>query len=110
MIGLGASSIDSEILTRFFRDPDGSVRGALTCWSVALAALIIFRVPRQVVLACLLIASVTVGLASVMIEAAPARATVGAAAPAPSTNDYRSPPVRPNVVRPNTSDRISGTD
>jgi len=88
-------AIDGEIVNWLFRDPDGSVRSALLCWSIALAAFAIFRVPRQVVLACLLIASVTVGFASAVIEAAPARIIVDAAKPAPSAIAYRSPSLRP---------------
>lgn len=94
MVALGPLAVDDDIVTLLFRDPDGSVRSALMCWSIALAALAMLRVPRQVMLACLLIASVTVGLASVMIEAGSARVAVAAAKPTPSATSHRSPPVR----------------
>jgi len=59
--------VDLEPVSSLLRDADGNVRGALICWGVVLGAFIVLRVPRQVLLACLFAATVTVGFAAVVI-------------------------------------------
>jgi hypothetical protein len=78
---VGPLSPHVETISRILHDTDGNVRGAMICWAVVVSALIILRVPRQVVLACLLVASATVGLAALVIEAAPVDAVASAPEP-----------------------------
>jgi hypothetical protein len=95
MVGLNPLLLDTEPLNWLLRDADGNVRGALICWGVALGAFIVLRPPRQLVLACLFAATVTVGLAVLVVEAVPVQF---ATASKPS-----SPPVRavPSRAAPN---------
>jgi hypothetical protein len=85
---------ESHLLSRLLHDPDGNVRAALLCWGVAVSALVVLRVPRQVLLACLVVASATVGLASVLIDATPVDARVSASSQAQSPASYRAVPLR----------------
>ena len=73
-------SFDVDTLFSLLRDVDGNVRSALLCWSVAIAALIILRIPRQVVLSCLVVAATTVGLASLVTNAAQSTAAAASSA------------------------------
>jgi hypothetical protein len=85
---------ETSVLSRFLHDADGNVRAALLCWGLAVSALVVLRAPRQVVLACLVIAGATVGLASVVIDAAPVAARVSASPPAQSPPSFRAMPTR----------------
>ncbi|HKP24548.1 MAG TPA: hypothetical protein VJV39_11840 [Dongiaceae bacterium] len=62
------------------RDGDGNVRAAVICWGIVLSAFIILRIPREVLLGCLIVAGATVGLAATAVDLAPERA---AASPRP---------------------------
>ena len=89
MIGPNPLLGDMDIVTTLLRDADGNVRGAVTCWAIALCAFIVLRVPRQVLMGCLLAAAVTVGLAAIVIEARPTRAVADATRDPPSSTMYR---------------------
>lgn len=81
-------------MSHLLHDADGNVRGALICWAIAVSALIVFRVPRQVVLACLVVAAATVGLAALVIDAAPVNAVASPSKSYPQPVTYRVPPPR----------------
>jgi hypothetical protein len=83
MVGLGPLFTDIEPVTWLLRDADGNVRSALICWGVALSAFTVFRVPPQVVLACLFIGTATVGFASLIADAAPVQAVASSPKPQP---------------------------
>ena len=68
---LGLNLTDAETASSLLRAGDGNVRAALLCWSMALGAFVILRIPRPVLLACLIAAGVTVGLAVKMAEIVP---------------------------------------
>jgi len=91
---VGPLSPHVETISRILHDTDGNVRGAMICWAVVVSALVILRVPRQVVLACLVVASATVGLAALVIEAAPVNAVASASEPQsrPTPTVYRAVP------------------
>ena len=82
------------MIGRLFHDADGAIRAALICWCVTIAAFAIFRVPRRIVLACLIIASVVVGFANMLVEAVPVGAAVrsrSSAAPAALAGEREIP-------------------
>jgi hypothetical protein len=85
--------LDMEPVSSFLRDADGNIRGALICWGMALGAFVVFRIPRQALLACLFVATVTVGFAAAVVEATPVRAIVSPAKP-PMPVRYRGVPPR----------------
>jgi hypothetical protein len=62
---------------------DDNVRTALICWGIVLSGFFVFRVPREVLLGCLVAAFATVGLAAVVIDTAPVQATTAYAQPVP---------------------------
>ena len=95
---------DMEIVTTLLRDADGNVRGAVTCWAIALCAFIVLRVPREVLMACLLAATVTVGLAAIAIEARPTREVADA------TRDPPAPPMHRGVVHVPAEPRTNATE
>jgi len=66
--------LDPETATWLLRDGDGNIRAAVICWSIALSAFVILRIPREVLLGCLIVASATVGLAATVIDMVPERA------------------------------------
>lgn len=67
------SLLGSDLATWLLRDADGNVRAALICWGIALSAFVVLRIPREVLLGCLIVAGATVGLAA--IDRAPDRTT-----------------------------------
>lgn len=71
---------DVETATSLLRDSDGNVRAALVCWSIVLSAFIVLRIPREVLLGCLIVAGATVGLAATVVDATAGRATASASA------------------------------
>ncbi len=81
MIGLNPLLLGVDPLNWLLRNADGNVRAALICWGVAIGAFIILRAPREVVLACLFAATVTVGLAALVMENVPAQAVASAIGP-----------------------------
>ena len=76
----GPTLLDAENVAWLLRDGDGNFRAALTCWGVVLSAFIILRIPREVLLGCLIVAGATVGLAATVIDLAPERAVASARA------------------------------
>lgn len=95
MVAIIPSLIETDSLIALVRDADGSVRAALTCWSVAISAFIILRVPREVLLACVIAAMATVGLAATLADLPPDRAAASASKPVPdSAGDRPSMPLR----------------
>ena len=69
------SLLNAETATLLLRDGDGNIRAALICWGFALSAFVILRIPREVLLGCLLIAGATVGLAATVADRVPERST-----------------------------------
>jgi hypothetical protein len=65
---------DAETTTWLLRDTDGDIRAALVCWSMVLSAFVILRIPREVLLGCVIAAGATVGLATAVIDMAPEQA------------------------------------
>lgn len=106
MIGLTPLPDDPGIATSLLRDADGNTRAALICWGVALSAFVMLRVPREVLLGCLIVAGATVGLAATVIDIAPEPATAS-----PSAQEIVSPrpqaaaPVRGSATNPVTRER-----
>ncbi len=70
--------LDAENVTWLLRDGDGNLRAALICWAVVLSAFVILRIPREVLLGCLIVAGATVGLAATVIDLTPERAAASA--------------------------------
>ena len=89
MIGFTPLLNDTDILSTFLRNADGSTRGALACWAIALCAFVILKVPRQVLLACLFAATLTVGLAAIVVDAAQTQAEASAVKQPTSSTGYR---------------------
>ena len=56
--------LDPAAATWLLRDGDGNLRAALICWGMVLSAFVILRIPREVLLGCLIVAGATVGLAA----------------------------------------------
>lgn len=73
------SLLDPDVAT-WLRDADGNTRAAVICWGIALSALAALRVPREVLLGCLIVAGATVGLAATVVDVTPVRATAGPSA------------------------------
>lgn len=90
MVAFNVLSLDAGTLGELLRDADGNIRAALACWGIALGAFIVLRVPREVLLACLLAATLTVGFAALVMDAAPRPATASADTPPPSPVHYRA--------------------
>jgi hypothetical protein len=88
---LAPPSITTGPLLELLSDADGELRSALMCWAVALSAFIALRVPRQVLLASLIIAAITVGFTSGLVEAVSGSAAVSRDA-SPSSRMYRVAP------------------
>jgi hypothetical protein len=87
------SLLDLDVATWLLRDADGNARAALICWGVVLSAFVVLRIPREVLLGCLIVASATVGLAATMVDIAAEPATAS-----PSDREVVSP--RPQAAAP----------
>ncbi len=98
--------VDLEPVSSLLRDADGNVRGALICWGVVLGAFIVLRVPRQVLLACLFAATVTVGFAAVVIEAMPVQAIASPSKPPPPARYRFIPPSDAAPVGPESANDL----
>jgi hypothetical protein len=96
VFGLGTLFLDGQTVGAFLHDGDGSMRGALVCWAIAVSAFVILQVPRQVVLACLLAGTVIVGFTVLVADTTPDEATASTfePTPQPSPASYRSVPPR----------------
>lgn len=77
MVGLSSLFLDSESLSWLWRDVDGNVRAALICWGVTLSAFIVLRIPRAVLLGCLVAGVATVGLAATLVDLVPRQVVAG---------------------------------
>jgi hypothetical protein len=95
MVAFSPLLLDPDAIGGLLRDVDGNVRGALTCWAIALSTFVAFRIPRQVLLACLLAATVTVGFSALVADATSMQATVSPAKSPPSPAHLRALPSRP---------------
>jgi hypothetical protein len=102
MIGLNLLVLETDPLNWFLRDADGNVRAALICWGVAIGAFIVLQAPRQVVVACLLAATVTVGFAALVIEAVPVQAVASATRPSAVQANAILPRSAPNRPKSDT--------
>ena len=72
------SLLDPDVTSWVLRDTDGNVRAALICWGLVLGAFVVLRIPREVLLGCLIVAGATVGLAATVVDIAPKPATASA--------------------------------
>ena len=81
---------------------DENIRAALICWGMVLSALIILRIPREVLLGCLIVATTTVGLAATAVDLVPERAIASPrASEAVAARGQAGWPVRgPTISRP----------
>ena len=91
------SILGPDVTTWLLSDADGNARAAVICWGIALSAFVILRIPRKVLLGCLIVASATVGLAAMVVDITPGPATASqnareiASARAPSAVPPRGP-------------------
>ena len=100
----GPTLLDVQTTAWLLRDDDGNVRAALICWGIVLSAFIILRIPREVLLGCLIVAGATVGLAATVMDLTPEQATASprasdvaiarAHAPSPLRGPFVDPPER----------------
>jgi hypothetical protein len=70
--------IEANLVTGLLRDANGDVRAALVCWGMVLSAFVILRIPREVLLGCLIAAGTTVALAVAVVEVTPEKAVASA--------------------------------
>ena len=98
MVGLNPLLLEMDPLNWLLRDADGNVRAALICWGLAIGAFIVLRAPRQVVLACLFAATMTVGFAALVIEVVPVQA-IASARPSTAPANAILPRSAPNKVK-----------
>lgn len=91
MVGFGPLLPEGTGIGELLRDADGHVRGALLCWAVAVASFVILRASRPVLLACLLVAAGSVGLAALILDAAPQRAAASAMPSVPAERPHALP-------------------
>ena len=93
------SLLDPDVTTWLLNDADGNTRAAVICWGIALSAFVVLRIPREVLLGCLIVAGATVGLAATVVDIAPEPATASAreivSARAVSATPLRGPAVGP---------------
>ena len=98
--------LDAETATWLLRDGDGNIRAALMCLGVALSAFVILRIPREVLLGCLLVAGATVGLAAAVIDMAPERAIADTrASEIVAARGQAAPPLRGAAAEPSERKR-----
>lgn len=95
MSAFGPLFLDNEAVHLLLRDADGNMRAALICWGVAVSAFVVLRAPRQVLLACLFAATVTVGFAALLADVATVQATASTVKSSPSPASYRGVPPKP---------------
>jgi hypothetical protein len=93
--------LEVDAAVSLLRDSDGNVRAAMICWGIVLSAFIVFRIPREVLLWCLIVAGATVGLAATAIDLVPEQAVASADASAvtaprgQAVSPLRGPPAQP---------------
>src|SRR5262245_49176954 len=66
--------LDADTTGLLLRDTDGNIRAALICWGMVLSAFIVLRIPREVLLGCLIVAGATVASATAVVDIAPEQA------------------------------------
>jgi hypothetical protein len=92
---------DPHAATWLLRDGDGNIRAAVICWGIVLSAFIILRIPREVLVGCLIVAGATVGLAATVVDMAPERAIASTRASEVVTARGRTPlPLRGPAADP----------
>jgi hypothetical protein len=94
VIGLNLFAIDAASVSRVLHDADGNVRAALLCWGIAVSAFVVLRIPRQILLACLVAATATVGLSLLMADVAPENADSSSSKSLTAPASYRAAPPR----------------
>jgi len=70
--------LDPATATWLLRDSDGNLRAAAICWGMVLSAFVILRIPREVLLSCLIVAGATIGLAAIVVDVMPEQANASA--------------------------------
>jgi hypothetical protein len=99
------SLLDPNVMT-WLSDADGNARAAVICWGVALSAFIILRIPREVLLGCLIVAGATVGLATTVVDMRPGPATASPSArEVVSARPQAAAPVRGPTTNPIVRER-----
>lgn len=98
------SLLDPDLATSLLHDADGDARAALICWSIALGAFAMLRIPREVLLGCLIVAGATVGLAAMVVDVTPSEATASSQQVA-SARSQATAPRRGSAPDPMTRDR-----
>ena len=79
MVAFSFLFVDPTTVNGLLNDAHGDVRAALICWGIVIGAFIVLRVPRKVLLSCLIVATATVGFAAMMVEIVPVQATASSA-------------------------------
>ena len=96
MVAFSFLFLDPETVNGLLSDAHGEVRAALICWGIVLSAFIVLRVPRKVLLSCLIVATAIVGFAAMMVEIVPVQSTASSASrpqplpPRPLPASYRA--------------------
>ena len=110
MIAVNSLLVHDSIVRALLLDMDENVRAALLCWAIVLSAFVVLRIPREVLLGCLIAAAATVGLAITVVDLTPERAIASAVKPVPvATSDraamaLRGPATTPSI-RPSARER-----
>jgi hypothetical protein len=100
------SLLDLDVATWLLRDADGDARAALICWSIALSAFVMLRVPREVLLGCLIVAGATVGLATTVVDMRPGPDAASLRAQeVVSARPQAAPPSRGSTTNPTVRER-----
>ena len=98
MVAFSFLFLDPETVNGLLSDAHGEVRAALICWGIVLSAFIVLRVPRKVLLSCLIVATAIVGFAAMIVEIVPVQATASSAPRSqPSPASYRGAVQRSGV-------------
>jgi hypothetical protein len=97
--------VNAETATWLLRDGDGDIRAALICWGIVLSAFVILRIPREVLLGCLIAAGATVGLAASVVDMRPEQPTASTRVPEFVPARGQTTPLRGPAARPATRER-----
>ena len=101
MVTINSLLAHQNTLDALLLDMDGNVRAAILCSAFVLSAFVVLRIPRPVLLGCLIAATASVGLAAAVIELTPERAIASAVKPVPvaSIGPMRGPKVASSYER-----------
>jgi len=88
--------LDPGTAAWLLHDGNGNIRAALICWGIVLSAFVMLRIPRQVLLGCLIVAGATIGLAATVLDM-----TSGWASASPSASEIA-------VTRPQAASPLRG--